>query len=114
MARKSKGFGELQKLQQRKQAEQKGLEKLQHKVESGAWGNNFAGMIANPKGEVKMSEVLEAFVEPYLDETHTYQERKKLFTLAVAAWNLGRALKPFDPPQPSLKRREPNRSKSPF
>lgn len=38
--------------------------------------------------EVKMSEVLEAFVDPYLDDAKNHAQRGKLFSLAVAAWNL--------------------------
>ncbi|AFY80327.1 hypothetical protein [Oscillatoria acuminata] len=88
MARKSKGFGELLKQQQADKSHQKGLEKLEQKVKKGPLGDKFAGMVKNPKGEVKMSEVLEAFVEPYLDFIHDHDEREKLFTLAVMAWNL--------------------------
>ncbi|WP_232251398.1 hypothetical protein [Oscillatoria acuminata] len=42
----------------------------------------------NPKGEVKMSEVLEAFVEPYVGFAENQNERETLLTIAVVAWNL--------------------------
>lgn len=89
MARKSKGFGEILNQQRASKAEQKGLEKLQKKIQKGPLGNQFAaGMLMNPKGEVKMSEVLEAFVEPYLDFAQTRSQRETLFSIAVFAWNL--------------------------
>ena len=88
MARKSKGFGELLHQQRMHQVEQRGLEKLQQKMQQGELRNQFAGTIANPKGEVKMSEVLEEFVEPYLDAAHNHSQREKLFSIAIIAWNL--------------------------
>ncbi|MGQ9872672.1 hypothetical protein [Leptodesmis sp.] len=48
-------------------------------------GEKFAGMVTNPKGEVKMSEVLEEFVEPYLDFAQNRSQREKLFSIAVIA-----------------------------
>ena len=85
MGRKSKGFGEILKQKRAEKIHQKGLEKLQQKIQKGPLGDQVVGMVPNPKGEVKMSEVLEAFVEPYLDFTHTRSQRDKLFTLAVIA-----------------------------
>ncbi|MGL5194470.1 MAG: hypothetical protein ACRC8Y_12870 [Chroococcales cyanobacterium] len=87
MARKSKAFGEILKQQRADKSHQKELEKLQQKLQKGPLGDQFAGMVTNPKGEVKMSEVLEAFVEPYLDLIQSPSEREKFFTLAVMAWN---------------------------
>jgi len=100
MAKKSKGFGELLKQQRADQAHQKGIEKLQQKVQKGALGGKVAGMVTNPKGEVKMSEVLEEFVEPYLDFAQNRSEREKLFSIAVIAWNL--AIMPEQGRQPLI------------
>jgi len=36
---------------------------------------------------VKMSEVLEAFIAPYMEFTETEESFKKLVTIAVIAWN---------------------------
>jgi hypothetical protein len=44
-------------------------------------------MIVAPQGVKKMSEVLLEFVEPYLSECRTEEELKKLFTVALVAWN---------------------------
>lgn len=88
MKRKSKGFGEVLKLQRADKTHQKELEKFQQKVQNGSLGEKFAGMVTNPKGEVKMSAVLEDFVEPYLDVAQNPSEREKLFGIAVIAWNL--------------------------
>ncbi|WP_019501824.1 hypothetical protein [Pseudanabaena sp. PCC 6802] len=88
MAKKSRGFGELVSQKQSDRFHQKSMEKFQQKLRKGEWGENFAGIITNPKGEVKMSEVLEAFAEPYLDFARNRVQREKLFGIAVTAWNL--------------------------
>ena len=51
-----------------------------------------AKMRIEPEGQVKMSAVLEDFVEPYLDLVDTGPGRRMLFTLGVLAWNA--ALRP--------------------
>jgi hypothetical protein len=48
----------------------------------------FAETVINPSGVVKMSEVLEDFVEPYLEFSENHQQREQLFGLAMTAWNL--------------------------
>ncbi len=47
-----------------------------------------------------MSEVLEEFVEPYLDFAQNRSQREKLFSIAVIAWNL--ATIPEDERQPMI------------
>ncbi|MCT7962985.1 hypothetical protein NG791_20135 [Laspinema sp. D1] len=88
MARKSKAFGEILKQQRTNKSHQKRLEKLQQKLQEGPLGEHFADTVMNPKGEVKMSEVLEAFVKPYLTFIDNWSEQEKMFHLAVIAWNL--------------------------
>jgi hypothetical protein len=88
MAKKTKGFGELLKQERISQSRETALEKLQEKVRQGPLGKNFASMVSNPKGEVKMSEVLEAFVDPYLDSAKNRTQRERLFGIASLAWNL--------------------------
>jgi hypothetical protein len=88
MAKKSRGFAELLKQKHAERTQQNALEKLQKKVQQGLLSKGLAGTVANPQGEVKMSEVLEEFVEPYLDFARNRSEREKLFSLAVVAWNL--------------------------
>jgi hypothetical protein len=100
MARKSKGFGELLNQQRADNTHQKELEKLQQKVQKGPLGSKLAGMVMNPEGEVKMSEVLQAFVEPYLDLARNRGQREKLFSIAVIAWNL--AIMPEKDRQPMI------------
>jgi hypothetical protein len=46
-----------------------------------------AGVVIEPKGQAKMSDVLEQFVEPYLKFARTADEHRKLFNLAALAWN---------------------------
>jgi hypothetical protein len=44
-------------------------------------------VVIEPEGQVKMSDVLEQFVEPYLKFARTTDEQRKLFALAALAWN---------------------------
>jgi len=44
-------------------------------------------VVPPPRGEVKMSEVLREFIEPYADDADTDESFKKLLTVAVIAWN---------------------------
>jgi hypothetical protein len=88
MAKKSKGFGELLKQQRGDQFAQRALDKLQQQVQQGPLADQFGSLIVNPQGEVKMSEVLEEYVEPYADSAPNYSQRQKLFELAIIAWNL--------------------------
>lgn len=88
MAKKSKGFGKLLKQERGNQKHQKRLKELQQKFKEGPFSDQFADMVINPKGEVKMSDVLQAFVEPYLYFIDDWSEQEKLFHLAVIAWNL--------------------------
>lgn len=88
MARKSKGFGKISQPQRADKIHQKRLKKLQRKIQTGPLSDKFAGIAVN-KGEVKMSEMLEAFVQPYLDLAPSLSQRQNLLNLAVIAWNLG-------------------------
>ncbi len=87
MAKKSKGFGELLKQQQTNKTPDEAFSDFQQKVQKGVLGNNISGIVTNPQGEVKMSDVLEEFVEPYLPAVNNHSQRQKLFTMAVIAWN---------------------------
>jgi hypothetical protein len=44
-------------------------------------------VVYNPAGRESMSDVLEAFVEPYRDMAETEDAFRKLLTLALVAWN---------------------------
>ena len=87
MARKSKGFNELLNQQRQGVRPQESDNRLAQRVKQNLKGK-VIDVIANPKGEVKMSEVLEAFVEPYLDVASNLEQRQKMFALAVVAWNI--------------------------
>ncbi|MBD2464833.1 hypothetical protein H6G89_27915 [Oscillatoria sp. FACHB-1407] len=101
MAKKSKGFNELLRLKQYEANSDAALEKLEKRVQANAASLNIAGMVKNPAGQEKMSDVLEAFVEPYLDDAETFEAQQKLFTIAIVAWNL--ALMPDDKRPAELK-----------
>ncbi len=89
MVKKSKGFRELLRQEHDEQFyQQKALDKLEQNLQNSSLGGNVQKVLRNPKGQEKMSAVLEAFVEPYLDSVETKEERETLFNIAVAAWNL--------------------------
>ncbi len=89
MAGKPKGFGKPLHQKQMEESQRKDMEKLSKKVLNGEFGGKFAGTMISPSGEVKMSEVLEDFVEPYLEFVrNNHQQRKHLFGMAMTAWNL--------------------------
>ncbi|AFY84990.1 hypothetical protein [Oscillatoria acuminata] len=100
MARKSKAFGEILKQERAATIQEKRLEQLQQKLQKGPFGDQVAGVVNNPKGEVKMSEVLEAFVDPYLPSIRTPIQRHRLFEVAVVVWNL--SLMPENERQPMI------------
>jgi hypothetical protein len=51
-------------------------------------------LVASPPGVEKMSDVLEDFIEPYMDSVEGEDAYRKLLTLATLAWNA--ALLPED------------------
>ena len=64
---------------------QKRFERLERKLRQGPF--SAEKIVIEPPGQVKMSEVLEAFVEPYLGFADTQEDHRKLLTLAITAWN---------------------------
>jgi len=87
MAKKSKGFRDLLKQETKAIAQEKSLDEFSQRFQQSKMGNQFAGVLKNPKGEIKMSEVLENFVEPYLAEARGPEQQQMLFKMAVIAWN---------------------------
>jgi hypothetical protein len=73
MARKSKGFGELLNQHQRTKGQQESMNKLAKRVQQNLQGKVEKVMFSQP-GEVKMSDVLEAFVSPYLETAHSHNQ----------------------------------------
>jgi hypothetical protein len=43
--------------------------------------------VYEPAGEVKMSEVLGEFIDPYIEETRNKEEYETLLMIAIMAWN---------------------------
>jgi hypothetical protein len=100
MAQKSKGFRSLLKQQKTINNRETALNAFEQKLQQSELGNDFQDIVKNPKGEVKMSDVLEEFVEPYLPEASGLNQRKMLFEMAIIAWNL--ALMPESQRQSAL------------
>ncbi len=88
MAKKSKGFRSLLKQQKLINRGEKALNKFEKTFQQRDIANSFTDIVKNPKGEVKMSEVLEDFAEPYLPEADEFEQRKMVFEMAIIAWNL--------------------------
>lgn len=61
------------------------FENLKRKLELGPFRTEK--IVIEPCGEVKMSEVLMDFVEPYRELADAEEAYRKLLTLAVMAWN---------------------------
>jgi hypothetical protein len=62
-------------------------ERFKKQVESSSKDKKMV-LVNSPKGMKKMSEVLQEFVIPYIDDSDTYEERDDLIRMAVLAWNL--------------------------
>jgi hypothetical protein len=88
MASKPKGFGKPLHQKQSEESLQKDLERLSKRLVREDVTGTFAETVIAPRGAVKMSEVLEDFVEPYLESAENHQQREQLFGLAMTAWNL--------------------------
>jgi hypothetical protein len=88
MAKKSKGFADLLRQERNEDIEGRSINQLKRKIKKSPLGQKNAGMVTTPKGMAKMSEVLQAFVDPYLDDAKNHSQREMLFDLAAMAWNL--------------------------
>jgi hypothetical protein len=92
MAKKSKAFSELLRLQKMSQRPQNPLASFEKKLRKESLP--FEKLVVSPPGEVKMSEVLEDFIEPYREEAQTKEATRRLLTLATIAWNVALFPKP--------------------
>ncbi|MEL7355701.1 MAG: hypothetical protein AAFV85_14640 [Cyanobacteria bacterium J06634_6] len=82
MAKKAKGFRALYRQATSKAVQQQAsLKKLEKSVTS-----KFDAVVTGPQDE-KMSDILEAFVEPYEDPDMSLEDRRTLLRLAAIAWN---------------------------
>lgn len=83
MARKSKGFAELMN-----QNQPPPLDKLVQRAQSQEISGKIGNVMITPAGEVKMSDVLKAFVQPFLGAAKNHDQREMLIAIAISAWNL--------------------------
>jgi hypothetical protein len=88
MAKKPKGFQELLRQKLGEKDEQHALKKLQKKLEKRPWGGKFVQTVANPEGVAKMSDVLEDFMEPFLEPGLTLAQLENAFGIGIVAWNI--------------------------
>jgi hypothetical protein len=84
MQKKPKGFGKPV----HQNDSDRYLAQFAKKIAQSPISQSATGIVINPTGTVKMSEVLEEFVDPYLDERQSAAEQKRLFAISVFAWNL--------------------------
>jgi len=74
-----------QKRERKEKRKQKRFDALASKLARGPFRDRK--LVIEPAGEVKMSEVLADFIEPYRDWADTEEAYRKLLTLAMLAWN---------------------------
>ncbi|CCI06216.1 Genome sequencing data, contig C288 [Microcystis aeruginosa PCC 7941] len=86
MAKKSKAFSELPRLQKMSQGSEKPLKSFEKKLREKSLP--FKEIVVSPSGEVTMSEVLEDFIEPYRKSNETKGSMRTLLTIGIIAWNL--------------------------
>jgi len=86
MAKKSKAFSELLRLQKMSQGSEKPLKSFEKKLREKSLP--FKEIVVSPSGEVTMSEVLEDFIEPYRESNETKGSMRTLLTIGIIAWNL--------------------------
>jgi len=86
MAKKSKAFSELLRLQKMSQGSEKPLKSFEKKLREKSLP--FKEIVVSPSGEVTMSEVLEDFIEPYRKSNETKGSMRTLLTIGIIAWNL--------------------------
>jgi hypothetical protein len=98
MAKKSKGFADLLRQERNEEIEGRSMNQLRRKIKNNPLGQKMAGMVTNPEGMDKMSEVLQVFVEPYLEVLKSHSQRETFLDIAVTAWNL--SLSPKNERQP--------------
>ena len=60
-------------------------ERLKARLERGPFRGRK--LVTVPSGQMKMSDVLADFVEPYIDMVDTEEAYRRLLTLALTAWN---------------------------
>ncbi len=73
------------KSQREQQQRRRQLERLKRNLKRGPFAHQR--IVSSPAGMEKMSEVLERFLEPYLDLATSEDAYRKLVTLAALAWN---------------------------
>lgn len=76
------------KLASAKRSQAKKRKRLRGLSRKGAQGLfSSTSLVIQPAGREKMSQVLEEFVKPYMDDFRTRDDFAYLLTLGVAAWN---------------------------
>jgi len=76
----------LNKQKREQEQKQEILHSFKHRLKHGLLQGHK--VVIEPKGVTKMSEVLEAFIEPYIHVADTDDAYRKLLSLAVLAWNV--------------------------
>jgi hypothetical protein len=87
VAEQSKGFGKPVHVDKTASKSNQRLQQFAKKFEEHPLSDRFEKTVINPAGVTRMSDVLEDFTEPYLKAVQNHEEREKMFTLAVVAWN---------------------------
>lgn len=81
----------------KRKPEEDKFDNLRRRLDEGPLADEPKKVFIEPSGPVKMSDVLEAFVEPWYEETDSADEYRRLLMAAILAWNA--ALLPEDEQQ---------------
>ena len=100
MARKSLGFKELLAQEKASQDKFRMVEKIKRQSQSGDYGEMVKDVIIEPEGYEKMSDVLNEFIEPYLETVNNISDYKSLVMMSVIAWDV--SLLPIDKQEEGL------------
>lgn len=92
-SKKSKQHRKAKLLKSRKTSRPKGVSEKQILQNLGDRTMKLPGMdrmkfMMNPKGEIKMSDVLWQFIDPYYEEDMSYDEVERLLMIGIVAWNM--------------------------
>lgn len=87
MARKSSGFKEMLAEEKASQDKFRMIERIKRQSQSGDYQGIVNDVIIDPEGYEKMSDIMNEFLEPYLETVKNISGYKTLIMMGIIAWN---------------------------